>query len=615
MGGSALQTLTGESFARVVRAGTYSVLRSQEVLDRINVFPVADADTGANLVATLSAASAALGKAPPSAIGAAARLVADAALTGARGNSGAIFAQFLDGLAQGLRLKREVVTAEFAAAATAGVDSAYLAVQSPREGTILSVLRVWAAELVEQAGAFADFRELLDRALHVAQSALADTPRHLEVLARSKVVDAGGQGLVFFLEGMLDTLKGRSSSAETDLRTLVLPAAYRGLVGSTGTAVPGYTVGGPIGYGVERPIDERFRYCAEGLVSGRRLDRQVLQASLRGLGDSLVIAGGGGRMRVHIHTNEPEGLREVLEGFGSVERFKVDDMVEQQTAARTATIALVTDSTFDLPEAAQLRFGTVMVPLTISVGGREYVDKVDLEPEAFFRLVRKTDLLPKSSQPNRMDFRRVYETLLESYESVVSVHISGRLSGTFQSAAGAARDVDPARVRVVDSHHVSVGLGLVVEAAGEAIAKRSDLDQVVAAAERAAAATRVYGATPSLDFAVKGGRVGARTARLAGLIELKPVIVFDEEGGAHADGAHIGYRRAVRGLAERTARYADGSEVRLAVAHADSPAAAGYLLEQLRRFFPEQDIPLLESGAVLATHTGLGAVAVGVRLT
>lgn len=109
--------------------------------------------------------------------------------------------------------------------------------------------------------------------------------------------------------------------------------------------------------------------------------------------------------------------------------------------------------------------------------------------------------------------------------------------------------------------------------------------------------------------------MGARTARLAGLIELKPVIVFDEEGGAHADGAHIGYRRAVRGLAERTARFAGGSEVRLAVAHADSPAIAEYLLEQLRRFFPEQDIPLLESGAVLATHTGLGAVAVGVRRT
>jgi DegV family protein with EDD domain len=153
----------------------------------------------------------------------------------------------------------------------------------------------------------------------------------------------------------------------------------------------------------------------------------------------------------------------------------------------------------------------------------------------------------------------------------------------------------------------------VVEAAGEAINARLDVDAVVAAAEGAAANTRVYGATPSLEFAVKGGRVGATTARLLGLIELKPVIVFDEEGGAHTDGAHLGYRRALRGLAERTARFAADSDSRLAVTHADSPDAAEYLLEQLRSHFADHDIPVLESGAVLATHTGLGAVAVGVR--
>jgi fatty acid-binding protein DegV len=82
---------------------------------------------------------------------------------------------------------------------------------------------------------------------------------------------------------------------------------------------------------------------------------------------------------------------------------------------------------------------------------------------------------------------------------------------------------------------------------------------------------------------------------------------------AHADGAHLGFHRAVRGLAERTAHFAKGSDVRLAVTHADSPSSAEYLLLQLRRHFPDEDIPMLESGAVLATHTGLGAVAVGVR--
>jgi DegV family protein with EDD domain len=597
-----------------VRSGTYGVLRSQEILNRINVFPVADADTGANLVATLSAASAALGRTPPAGIGSAARAVADAALIGARGNSGAIFAQFFDGLAQGLYRKKEVVAAEFALAATAGVEAAYLAVQDPREGTILSVLRAWAAELTDQAPVFADFRELLDRALHAARSALADTPRQLEVLARSRVVDAGGQGFVYFLEGVVDTLRGQGSPGSAGLAALSFPAAYTGICGQAGDAVRGYTAGGPMGSGLDRVIDERFRYCAEGLVSGMQVDRRSLQKALSGLGESLVVAGGAARMRVHLHTNEPRVFRGILEDFGTVDRFKVDDMVEQQTAARAATIALVTDSTFDLPEAAQLRFGTVMVPLTISIGGREYIDRVELDSGAFYRLARKSEALPKSSQPSRGDFRRVYEMLLESFEAVVSVHLSARLSGTYQAALGAAGDVGGERVRVVDSRNVSVGLGLVVEAAGEAINRRLSLDRVVTAAEEAARCTRVYGATPSLEYAVKGGRVGARVARLAGLIELHPVIVFDDEGGAHTDGAHLGFHRAVRGLAERTARFAKGSDVRLAVTHADSPSSAEYLLLQLRRHFPDEDIPMLESGAVLATHTGLGAVAVGVRL-
>lgn len=597
----------------MIRSGTYSVVRSQTILDRINVFPVADADTGANLVATLSAATAALGKTPPSAIGPASRVVADAAITGARGNSGAIFAQFLDGLAFGLEQKKEATTGEFALAAVAGVDAAYLAVQNPREGTILSVLRAWARALDEQASVFGDFIDLLDRALSAARSALADTPLHLDVLARNKVVDAGGQGLVYFLEGVVGTLKGGPGLGEMGLTALSFPAAYEGIGGTSGATVRAYTAGRLASR--EGEVDEHYRYCAEGLLVGKGIDRVTLRSALAEAGESLVLAGSGGRMRVHLHTNEPSAFLAILEKLGTVEQFKVDDMVEQQVAARSATIALVTDSTFDLPEAAQLRYGTVMVPLTISIGGRDYIDRVELHSDEFYRLVRQTDLLPKSSQPSRGDFRRVYEMLLESYDAVVSVHISARLSGTYQAASGAAGDVDPARVRVVDSHHVSVGLGLVVEAAGRAINEGRNLGEVVAEAEAAAGSTRVYGATPSLDFAVKGGRVSERAARLLGVIELKPIILFDEAGGAHAAGGRIGFRRTVKALADRTAGFAKGSEARLAVAHADSPDAAEYLLMQLRRHFPEQDIPLLESGAVLATHTGLGAVAVGVHRT
>jgi len=319
-------------------------------------------------------------------------------------------------------------------------------------------------------------------------------------------------------------------------------------------------------------------------------------------------------MRVHLHTKQPAAFRGALAELAAVESFKLDDMVVQQTAAKAATIALVTDSTVDLPEAVQLRFGMVMVPLTVTIGGRTHLDRVELGSPDFYRLVRETKELPRTAQPNRADFRRVYEALLEDHESVVSIHLSAKMSGTYQSAAGAAEDVDRSRIRVVDARHLSVGLGLVVEAVGEAIQKGATLDEVVAVAEAAAQNTRVYGAVKSLDFPVKGGRVNSNVAFVAELIRLKPIILFDEEGKGHTDGGHLGFGRAIRGMARRTAEFAGGEGVRLAITHADSPSGIAQLLEELRKLFgPDQEIPMMECGAVLASHTGLGALAVAVR--
>ena len=276
-------------------------------------------------------------------------------------------------------------------------------------------------------------------------------------------------------------------------------------------------------------------------------------------------------------------------------------------------IALVTDSTCDLSEADKLRYGTTAVPLHVSLGEIDYLDRVDLDSAGFYRRFREAGQIARSSQPSVGEFDMVYRALLEEHEAVISVHISGKLSGTVQSATVAAGRVDPERVRVVDSRQVSVGLGLVVQAAGEAILAGGTLDQVVAATEAAALDTRVYGALPSLDVAVRGGRLSARTARLAGLIELKPLIVFDEEGGVHADGARLGYSRALRAAAARVARFAGNEPVRVAIVHADGLASAEYTRRRLQTLLGEVDIPILEAGAVITAHVGLGTVAIAVQ--
>ena len=282
-----VKTLDGAAFSRVVRAGALVVMQQQEALNHINVFPVPDSDTGANMAATLRAAAARVGSQSAADVGVAARAAADGALDGARGNSGAIFAQFLHGLAGGLQAVRQVDRQQFAAAARRGADAAYAALQQPREGTILSVLCAWSKELGRRAQED-DFGEMMRRGLEAARAALAETPHQLEVLARSRVVDAGGQGFVFFLEGIAGALRG-----DQDVAWVPEVAPARGL--------PPFAVS-------HEEVDERFRFCSEALLTrrdGRALDRDAVAAAVQGLGESLVIAGGEDRLRVHLHTNDP----------------------------------------------------------------------------------------------------------------------------------------------------------------------------------------------------------------------------------------------------------------------------------------------------------------------
>jgi DegV family protein with EDD domain len=587
-----VHSLDGNGFAQALHAGTLAVVAECDNLDRINVFPVADADTGTNLAATLRAASARLGAGAPSRIDAAARLAADAALDGARGNSGAIFAQFLRGLAEAFLDRPHVGTREFANGAGRGSLAAWSALQNPREGTILSVLGAWSHELSVGSVHTEDFAVALGEALQAARNALAETPLQLAVLARHRVVDAGGQGFVYFLEGMLEWV--RTGEAR---RPATAPPA----------AAPQLFAGGHV------EVDPTYRFCAEALVSGVDLDLEQVKSRVAPLGDSLVVAGGGARVRIHLHTNVPLEFLTAAAGVGAVEASKIDDMILQQLAGREATIALVTDSTCDLPESLAHRLGVVRVPLTLTVDGRQYRDGVDMTAVELYRRLPRLERLPTSSQPAVSEFREVYERLLEYHEGIVSLHIAGALSGTVEAASSAASAVDSQRIRVVDTRKVSIGVGLLIEAAGEVIEAGADLDEVEdrVLAERRRVA--LFGTVSSLDQAVKGGRVSARAAHLMELARLHPIILFDQEGRAVRAGVAAGFGAALRSLVRRAVAFAGDQPARLMVVHTDRLDAAETVAEALCRELHVSDIPVTYGGPVIATHVGLGSVTIGVR--
>ncbi len=591
MASMALRELDGRDYAAALQAGALAVVRERDKLDRINVFPVPDADTGTNLTSTLRAAAARLGERLPGGLNEATRLAADAALDGARGNSGAIFAQFLHGLAESLHDCGRADTRRFAEGALNGSLAAWRALQDPQEGTILSVMKAWSAHLARRAETSDEFGEVLEEALEAARRALVDTPHQLAALARHHVVDAGGQGFVYWLEGISEWL-----------RTGAKPAAI-----AVGQAAP------VVFAAAHATLDSSYRFCTEVLLSHVTTDVAVVKARLAPLGESLVVAGGGGaHLRVHLHTNAPQRLVEVAATFGAIETSKIDDMVMQHLAARDATIALVVDSTCDMPEELAQRLGVVRVPLRLTIDGRDYRDGVDMTSAEFYRRLPTARRLPTSSQPPVTEFGDVYRRLLERHEAVVSLHIAGALSGTVDAARAAAAALDPRRIRVIDTRKVSIGVGLLVEAAGQAIERGAGLDEVEDLVLGARDSVSLFGVLSSLDQAVKGGRVSARGARLITAAHLYPIITFTEEGRALKGGVAFGFDGALGKLVARAVAFAGDQPVRVMVVHTGRVEAAERVAERLRVRLGSSTIPIVSGGPVIATHAGLGSVMVGV---
>ena len=325
-------------FRRVVSSALASLeARRQEVND-LNVFPVADGDTGDNMAMTLRAVLEELDRVDegaPDEVGRTAlvQTLARAALMGARGNSGVILSQIVRGAAEELASRPgELVDPLLVAAAFASAaDAAYDSVREPAEGTMLTVFREMAHSLTRQLAHLSSDKqrlaadiseeqqdailaEVLERAIADGERAVARTPEQLEVLRESGVVDAGGHGLVLIMAGIVAGLRGDGAEPPE--------VAHR--------EPPRLT----------RPHheDSRYRYCTNFIVSGAGLNDRAVLPRLEALGDSVLVVGDEATLKVHVHTDAPESAMSLFEGLGTVANVDIADM-RQQVAERDARLA------------------------------------------------------------------------------------------------------------------------------------------------------------------------------------------------------------------------------------------------------------------------------------
>ena len=590
--------LDGEHLALALRSGIYQVIAEQEILNRINVFPVADGDTGTNMSLSLSATLETLSRPGEKHLGTLLAATADALLDGARGNSGAIVAQFFQGMSDSAEESSRLTTHTFARAVSVGSAYAHDALAEPVEGTILSVIGEFARTLKVAASDNAGFAAALTRSLDAIQEALVRTEQQLDVLRKAGVVDAGAKGFVALVEGICSYLVNGRMVEKPHYAELPNDAVVMETAGS----------------------DEQlnYRFCTECIVTGEDIERRKLRESLSQLGGSLVLAGSKRKAKIHIHVNEPDAVFAVAGEYGRVHDQKADDMQRQQHSTHEvrAGFAVIVDSAADIADEDMESLDIHLVPARVQFGERGYLDKVGITTEEFFRELENNPHHPTTSQPSPGDFRRQYQFLASHFPDVISVNLTGMVSGTLQAAQAAAdRTNAPGRIHVVNSLNVSAGQGLLTVFAAECAAAGIDVRTTLAALHDLIPQTFSFALVKDLRYAVRGGRVPASRKLLADLLHITPVLRSEPDGRISARGKLPGRRKLLPKFARFVAARSDKTvPLRLAIAHALCEDEAHDLETLLRERLPRiVKSSITGLGSALGVHGGPGTLMVGIQ--
>lgn len=590
---SPLERMDGRNLYYTFIAGAKKVIEHQIELNRINVFPVKDGDTGTNLASTIRSVIESLH--PHRSYKITADRIAEATLINARGNSGIIFAQFFHGLSNETGDIKSVTIKQFAESIQRSVKYVYDAVSNPVEGTMLTVIKEWADYIHQTWHRFSDFNHMFVSSYDTLKKSLLETKSKLEILARNNVVDAGAKGFVLFIEGIIEFIHSRN------IKELILSK-------SETASLPD----------IEEVIEEKvtYRYCTEAIIKNSLIDYDSLKSIVGKFGDSIVIAGSDRLRRLHVHTNTPATLFDELRNTGTLTFQKADDMIRQSEAVykRKWNIALVTDSACDISQELIDHYQINMVPINISFGENNYLDKITIQPGQFYRLLDESPVYPKSSQVNESSFINLYSHLASHYDSVIAIHLSDKLSGTFNSsrkAAGAVSKEFNKPITVIDSKNLSGSLGLLVLRTAQAIEAGHSHDKIVKMTGKWISKARIFVSVRTLKYMVRGGRVSAARGLIAKILNINPIVSLDETGKAIVFDKAFNQKSNM----EKVMKHIKSGSVEkkiwnYIVLHANNEKSASWYSEKMEILTGEKPVSVVNISPVIGANAGVGAASV-----
>lgn len=597
-----LKDLSGKEFYWSVLSGGKKLIEHQEEINSINVFPVPDGDTGSNLAAT--ATSIIYNSTETECLQKVASSIGDAALDGARGNSGVIFAQFLYGIGNEIKDSATINTQKFAEIIKKASDYVYQAIPAPKEGTIITVIREWAEFIHKNKNNFTDFETLLTKAEQAAKEALTRTTEQLEALKIAKVVDAGAKGFVLFLEGMKETIKNKAFSRDDHDMEHLLMDDYELPMAEAETLT-------------EESLHNR--YCTETCITGTNIVRQDVLDILEEDSDSIVIAGSENKLRLHFHTNHPAEMFQKLKKFGSFTFQKVEDMRLQYnvTHHRKSSIAFVVDSGVSLSPEFMDEHQIHLVPTYMTIDGVSYQDIRTMNLETFSQLSDQKNSQIKTSQATPKNYADLFGYLSHYYDSIIVLSMGSGVSGTYNSAVqgkSLLQSKKDIKIDILDSNQLSAGVSVIAHFIAKDIQQGLSHDTIIQRAQQNLQQTNSYINFHTIDHLIRSGRLGPFKGGIIKMLRLCPVLQMIN-GKPQITGKAFGFKKALQKnideIAEKFKNVKGIKGYTIAHTYVDENIKT-YLIQQLQNIFGQEPLEVSLASPCICYHVGFGALNIGI---
>jgi uncharacterized protein len=472
----------------LVSAGVTWLEYNRDKVDRLNVFPVPDGDTGKNMLLTMRRAYEEIAKLDEGHVGIASELIAQGALMGARGNSGVILSQLWKGFSLPLRGYEVFDAPLFARACASAIDLAYKAVVTPVEGTILTVARESMEAVIHRAAHESDLRRLLEIMLETAQESLQRTPDLLPVLKKAGVVDSGGQGYVYLLEGMLHFLRGDNVIDANGVMNIESGESWQDAL--------------------EPEDEEGYGYDVQFLMRGTDLNVAAVRTAIDDMGWSTLVVGDDRLIKVHVHVHDPGQPISYAIGLGAA----LDDVVVENMQRQYQVYVEERLAREHEPEANTM-LNEVAVITVASGEGMQHLFKHDLQAANVISG-------GQTMNPSTQDFLTVIDSLPN--EKIIILPNNKNVIMAAQQAASLARDKT---VRVVPSKSLPQGISAMLEYTN--ISHSGDIDEVATAMTGALDYVTACEVTIAIRDAELDG-VNVRQGQYIGLVDGQLVAAEDE---------------------------------------------------------------------------------------